>query len=198
MRSVLLCTSPAHLIISCSSSSELSRSHFGPMPNFPSANPIFQAPTPSSTMVAKTTARAAKRKACSMKAMKAMKSMKVKNAKLKKGDEGDESKEGKSWALANIDKDESKKATDEKIDQSPNTRQQSFVFQGMLPQFEKTVQDAWKELNDRKGERGIQGLKNALKNKVVRKDCDWRLSTDNVKPFKACELWTSTKEGSKK
>ena len=68
----------------------------------------------------------------------------------------------------------------------------------MLPQLEKAVQDTWKELNDRKGERGIRALKTALKNKVIRKDCDWRLSTDNIKPFKAAELWTITKEGSRK
>ncbi|CAK0818284.1 unnamed protein product, partial [Prorocentrum cordatum] len=79
------------------------------------------------------------------------------------------------------------------LDVSPNTRQQRCVFEGMLPTLSKEVRDKWEELSSKKGVKGIQQLKNALRNSVVHKDATYELSTSNLRDVKATDFLNVTK-----
>ena len=71
------------------------------------------------------------------------------------------------------------------MDYSSNTRQQCHVFEGMLPTLSAEIREKWKELCDKKGTKGMQQLKNALRNSVVKKDASYELTPANLNDVKA-------------
>ena len=91
---------------------------------------------------------------------------------------------------------EESKGKEEEVDTSANTRAQQHVFQGMLPRLEPELQQEWNALCKRKGERGIQALKNAFRNKLVKKDCDYQLDLANLKEYKVAEVISVSKKSS--
>ena len=56
------------------------------------------------------------------------------------------------------------------------------------------MQEVWKDLESRKGERGLQALKNALRNKVVAKDTTYEMAMKNFLQFKSEDIVMFTKK----
>ena len=73
------------------------------------------------------------------------------------------------------------------------SRQQAFVFEGMLPSFPPEIRDEWNAILARKGERGIQQIKNGFRNSLIKKDCSWELKQCNVMDYDVQEILNSIK-----
>ena len=67
----------------------------------------------------------------------------------------------------------------------------------MLPTLDQAVQDEWRQLQSRKGEKGIVKLKHAFRNKIVKRDASYALDASNIKSFDARDIITMTRTGKK-
>ena len=84
--------------------------------------------------------------------------------------------------------DEKEDAQKQFADTSACTRAQAFVFKGMLPTLGPELNEEWQNILARQGERGIEGLKNAFRNRIVKKYATSSLSGTNLKDFNVSKI----------
>ena len=108
--------------------------------------------------------------------------------------------QGKEGEGKGAEEGEGKGAEQKAVDFTACTRAQAFVFEKMLPTFHPKIQEAWRDVINRKGERGICNLKNAIRNKVVRKDASYAISKQNLNEVDVSEVtaFIKTSENSSK